>query len=40
MMCRACGFNPIGSMSREDLCDFCHMEKEYEKNTGNAWKRP
>lgn len=40
MMCRACGLNPVGSMSAEHLCDFCHMEKEYEKNTGNAWKRP
>lgn len=40
MMCRWCGLNPIGSMSRENLCDFCHMEKEYEKNTGNTWNRP
>lgn len=36
MMCRECGLNPVGSMSAEHLCDFCHMEQEYERSV----KRP
>lgn len=40
MLCRECGLNPIGNMSSDHLCDFCHMEKAYEKNTGNPWNRP
>lgn len=36
MMCSECKINPIGSMSSEHLCDFCHMEREYEKSV----KRP
>lgn len=31
MMCSQCGFNPVGSMSSEHLCDFCHMENEYAR---------
>lgn len=36
MMCRQCGLNPIGSMSNDHLCDFCHMENEYERNYPNS----
>ena len=36
MMCRECELNPIGSMSTEHLCDFCHMEREYD----HSLKRP
>ena len=32
MMCHECKINPVGSMSSEHLCDFCHMEKEYKHN--------
>jgi len=32
MMCRECGLLTVGSMSSEHLCDFCHMEKEYERS--------
>lgn len=31
MMCRQCALHPVGSMSEEHLCDFCHMENEYER---------
>lgn len=37
MVCSKCGLNPVGSMSKEHLCDFCYMEGEYEKSTGNKW---
>ena len=36
MMCRECKINPVGSMSSEYLCDFCHMECEYARSV----KRP
>lgn len=32
MMCGECKINPVGSMNPEHLCDFCHMEREYEKS--------
>lgn len=34
MLCYQCGLHGIGSMSNEHLCDFCHMENEYEKEHG------
>lgn len=37
MMCSQCGLNSIGSMSSEPICDFCHMESEYEKKSGKSW---
>lgn len=36
MMCSECKINPVGSMSPEHLCDFCYMEREYERSV----KRP
>lgn len=36
MMCSECKINPVGSMNPEHLCDFCHMEREYERSV----KRP
>lgn len=38
MMCSLCHLNPVGSMSSENWCDFCHMEKEYERSTGGPWQ--
>lgn len=38
MMCDECGLHSVGSMSSEHLCDFCHMEKEYEQTAGKPWK--
>jgi len=38
MMCSVCNLNPIGSMSKQHLCDFCHMESEYEKSTTKPWQ--
>lgn len=37
MMCDECGLHSVGSMSDKHLCDFCHMEKEYEKKHG-PWR--
>ena len=34
MMCSECKINPVGSMSSEHLCDFCHIEKEYDTFRG------
>lgn len=38
MTCSLCHLNPVGSMSSEYLCDFCHMEKEYDRSTGEPWQ--
>jgi hypothetical protein len=38
LVCTKCNLNQIGSMSKEMICDFCHMESEYETSTGNPWQ--
>jgi hypothetical protein len=38
MMCSLCGLNPVGSMSNEHMCNFCHMESEYKTSTGSPWR--
>ncbi|MDD3597774.1 hypothetical protein [Sulfuricurvum sp.] len=40
MMCDACGLHSVGSMSDQHLCDFCHMEKEYENKFGSGKSDP
>jgi hypothetical protein len=38
LICTKCHLNQIGSMSSELICDFCHLESEYEKSTGIPWQ--
>jgi hypothetical protein len=38
LVCSKCHLNQIGSMSKEKICDFCHMESEYETSTGSPWR--
>lgn len=38
LVCKKCNLNQIGSMRPELICDFCHLEGEYETSTGNPWQ--
>lgn len=38
LVCTKCHLNQIGSMCPELICDFCHMESEYETSTGIPWQ--
>lgn len=38
LVCTKCHLNQVGSMSPDCICDFCHLESEYETSTGNPWQ--
>lgn len=38
LVCTKCHLNQVSSMSPDCICDFCHLESEYETSTGNPWQ--